>query len=63
MDPPEMADMRIIRQFGDIWAMHLVGEISYQDDMGRTRRTGFLREWKPGGTFSRIKDSDYEYED
>jgi hypothetical protein len=63
LEAPDDPDMRIVRQFGDSWAMHIVGEISYQDDMGRTRRTGFLREWKPGGAFGRIDDPDYEYED
>jgi hypothetical protein len=60
MEPPTMPDMRTMRQFANGWSMHIVGEISYQDDMGRTRRTGFMREWKTGGTFGRIEDPEYE---
>ena len=64
MEAPEMPDMRIMRQFShDGWGMEIVGEIVYRDDVGTTRRTGFLRACLPSGEFTRVENPDYEYED
>jgi hypothetical protein len=55
---------RIIRQFiSEGWHMHVIGQITYQDELERKRQTGFLREWQPGGAFRRLDDPEYEYED
>jgi hypothetical protein len=46
-----------------VW-IHLVGYISYRDELGIFRRTGFDRELQPQSrTFYRWKDAEGEYED
>jgi hypothetical protein len=56
--------MRVMRQFAsENWSMAIVGEITYRDDLGRNRITGFLRGWKREGYFVPAENPAYEYED
>ena len=49
------------------WELFLIGRITYADELGVTRTTGFCRRFQKNvgetGRFIRVGDPDLEYED
>jgi hypothetical protein len=64
---PMPAEGDAISAGGGDWRLYLLGRITYSDELGVTRTTGFFRKFQRGpmeaGGFMRMSNPDLEYED